>query len=147
VGLAAAFFTHSFEVGEYDPSRELRLGALRLTLAPTQHYIQGYAMRFSANGRNLAYSSDTGPTESIPALLHGVQLALVEATLLQQANDDEPPGHLTGREAGALARQARVQRLLLTHYAASIAQRLLLDAKETFGPDAELAQEGKTYEV
>jgi ribonuclease BN (tRNA processing enzyme) len=138
VGLAADFFGSTFDVSEYDPARAQAVATLRFAFAPIRHFIPGFALRFEANERTLVYSSDTGWSQNIIELAHGANLALIEATLLSQSEDTE--GHLTAAQAGALARQAQVQRLVLTHYWEAQAGALRREAAETFGAEVVMAQ-------
>jgi ribonuclease BN (tRNA processing enzyme) len=96
-----------------------RVGGLRLDFSATVHYVETLAMRVSDGDRTLAYSADTGPGWSFADFADGagagpVHLGLCEATHLA---DGERDGvlHLSARQAGAMARAAGVERLVLTH--------------------------------
>jgi ribonuclease Z len=60
----------------------------------------------------LVYSSDTRPCAAVAALARGASVLVHEATF---ARPDPTQWHSTAREAGEVARQAGVRRLLLTH--------------------------------
>jgi ribonuclease BN (tRNA processing enzyme) len=149
VGLDDTFFTQSFAVAEYDPSRPLELRDVEVRFAATQHFIPGNAMRFrtESTDRELFFSADTGWVSSVLELARGSALALVEASILSETHMESPAGHLSGRQAGELAREAGVQRLVLTHYYQPTAEQLLADARESFGPEVYLAEEGKRFPV
>jgi ribonuclease BN (tRNA processing enzyme) len=111
-----AFWSECFDVTEYDPESDLCCGPLTIAFAPTQHFIECYAMRITANGSSIAYSADTGGIESLVDLFYRADVAIVEATL--KSGDPTPRsmrGHLTPEDAGELARKAEVKRLFLTH--------------------------------
>lgn len=124
----------------------LRIGDQRLTLSVTDHPVETLAVRIDAGERSLAYSADTGPAWSPADIAEGAGLFLCEATITE-AHEDHAP-HLSGRQAGRLARDAGVGKLLLTHLAPGIdpePQRAA--AAQAFGGPVELAQVGRTYVV
>lgn len=144
------FLDRHFDVEEYEPSRSIRVGTIKIEFAPTQHFVPAFAMRLTPWDRDtpaIGYSSDTGPSEVVARLLTGVDLAIVEASLVEYPEDEEFHGHLTGKEAARLARQAGVSRLILTHYAESEGAQLLRQALGGYQGLAAMAGEGDTYEV
>ncbi len=70
-------------------------------------------------GRSIVYSGDSAPSEKIAALAHGATVLIHEATTMEelesQANDW---GHSSARQAAAIAREAEVGELFLTHFSA-----------------------------
>ena len=127
---------------------EITIGGLAFSFSRTDHPVETLAMRVQAgsNGSSLAYSADTGPEWSVGAFGRPVDLFLCEATL-----DDEHAGtapHVSAREAGAMAREADVARLLLTHHWPGMdleGQRHV--AEEAFGGPVEVAAIHERYEV
>ncbi|MDP8993105.1 MAG: MBL fold metallo-hydrolase [Actinomycetota bacterium] len=93
---------------------DVEVGALRVRFSRTDHPPETLAVRVDADGRSLAYSADTGPGWSFEALGTGIDLALCEATYLAD-REGTLGGHLSARQAGAMARDAGVERLVLTH--------------------------------
>jgi ribonuclease BN (tRNA processing enzyme) len=110
------FWSAAFELREYDPLGALTIGDVKFSFASTQHFVPCFAMRVEAGGRALCYSSDTGAIAPLVELARSADLLIAEATLVEQPNGPVASrGHLTPAEAGELARQAGVARLLLTH--------------------------------
>ncbi len=109
------FFQSVFAIHEYDSSTAVELGdGLQARFAGGVHYIPGWALRIDGSS-SLTYTGDTAPSPSVCELAFGSAVLLAEATL------DEPEqgpvrGHLTAAQAAELAREARVGRLLLTHF-------------------------------
>jgi ribonuclease Z len=73
-------------------------------------------------GLALGLVTDTRPTDAIAELVSGVNLLVCEATF---ASDEDQPRaverkHMTFREAAELARQARANQLLLTHFSPAL---------------------------
>lgn len=96
------------------------LGDLHLTAAAALHAVPSAALRFTDGRTSVAFSSDTGPTTTIPQLADRTDLFVCEATYLQ-AGDHELffHGHLTAELAGRTADDAHAQHLVLTHLAAA----------------------------
>jgi ribonuclease BN (tRNA processing enzyme) len=87
------------------------LGDITFRTAPVQHLPTSLAFRVEHAGRAVVYSGDTDWSDSLVDLARGSDLLIVEA-----ANPWKVAGHLTPAEAGRLAAQAGVPRLLLTHF-------------------------------
>lgn len=144
-----------FDVTEYPshPGGEVRIGDLRFTFHPVQHYVLSHAMRLqSPSGQTFVFSSDVGPCVELIEAARGADLLLCESALIDPASDEPDPGrrgHMSAAEAGAAAREAGVRRLLLTHYRADepYATRHREAATRAFGAPVELAQEGRSYTV
>ncbi len=125
------------------------LGGMEMTFARTDHYVETYAVRLDerGSGRSLAYSADTGPAWSLSSLGTGIHTALCEATY---PTDEAAEGilHLSARRAGEMAREAGVQRLILTHLLpGSDAEVHRAAAAEAFGAPVEVAEINASYEL
>ena len=111
------------------------------------HPVPAYGMRVSAFGRTLAYSGDTGMTPVLTELARDADLFLCEASF--RSCDENPPSlHLTGHDAGELATQAGVRRLVVTHVPPwHDAQTMLSEATKAYDGPTELATMGAVYVV
>jgi ribonuclease Z len=101
--------------------------------SPVRHYVPtiGLRVEVKANGFIFAYSSDTIPCPETVRLAHKADLLIHEAT------GNEPLGHSSAAQAGAIAKEAKVGRLGLIHYPVwgSRTDHLLPEAEATFpGP-------------
>jgi ribonuclease Z len=82
-------------------------------------------------GQRFAFVMDTRLCDAVFALAEGVDLLVIEATFLEEdAALADRYGHLTARQAGAVAARCGVRRLVLTHFS----QRYLDAAR--FGAEA-----------
>jgi ribonuclease BN (tRNA processing enzyme) len=153
-GIAAAFVPESpydflsevFDVGTYDAALALRVGEMRVRFAPTTHYISTFAVRCEAGGRSVTYSADTAPSQSVVRLAHECDLFLCEATLRSGDADSAPRGHSSAREAGEMAQEAGVAKLLLTHYPAEFsAAHLRAEASGVFAGEIAIADDGERF--
>ena len=111
------FFDDALDVREYDPESELTIGDLEIGFIPGRHYVPAWGCRLrDAAGRRIVVSGDTGPNDALAEAARDADLFIVEATLLNSAEDDPIRGHLTIDEAIGVGRTARVGRTVLVHH-------------------------------
>lgn len=85
----------------------------RLLTLPLVHMVFCIGYRIETKGgKVVVYSGDTGYCENIVKLARGADLLILESALPQ---NHKLGGHLTPREAGGIAREAGVKRLVLNH--------------------------------
>lgn len=132
-----------------DPQEKLELAGLVFSFLPVPHPILTYAVKAEGRGKKLVYTGDTGWHEPLVDFARAADLLLCEATFPE--NHPPSPGHLTGRQAGELAKQAGVRRLLLTHlWPTADWGRVLEEALAVAGGvilAVELAGEGSRYQI
>jgi ribonuclease Z len=98
-------------------------------------------------GLSLAYVTDTRPTPTLPQFLKGADLLVCEGTY--GSDEDLPKAvrnrHMTFREAAALARDANVERLWITHFSPALEDpgSFAANATDVF-PQAKIGQDGLT---
>ena len=139
--------------GRFDPDRAKTLGipvALWRSLQagqPTGGFTPDQVLGPARRGLRLLYATDTEPTAELAEQARGVDLLCMDATY---ADDADAPkarlyGHATCAEAGALAAEAGVRRLWLTHYSAAVTdpEAGLAAAQRQF-PAAEAGFDGRT---
>ena len=136
------FLNDVFTLHEYDPAATLRLGAATLRFAHTAHYIPAFAMRWERDDASVVYSADTAPDPRVVALARGAGVFVCEATLLHGQTETGMRGHSSAADAALMAREAGVQRLVLTHYSESSTAADLDDpAREIFRGDVAVADD------
>jgi ribonuclease Z len=121
---------------------------LVVTAAPNVHGpMPNLAVRADAGGRSVVYSSDTRPCPAVAALARDATVLVHEATF---AAPDPTQWHSTAREAGEVARQAAVRRLVLAHigyeHHGAVAAHVA-DARASFGGPVSVAAELRWYRV
>ena len=138
-------FLSVFEASQYDPDALLTIGELQFQFHPTVHYVPCWAMRIS-NGEDgdLFYTADTGPAAHLAAAAIGSYLILAEGTEWETSQEPyEARGHMTPAEAGALARDAAANVLVLTHlWLENDPFRAVREASRVFGAAVDLASPG-----
>jgi ribonuclease BN (tRNA processing enzyme) len=109
-------FERTFELSEYQPDTPFEAGPLTVTPIRVPHYtLQTYAFRVEGDGRALAYSGDSAPSEELVKAARDADLFVCEATLLRGELDGEPRGHLSLDEAVRAFEDSGAKRLLVTH--------------------------------
>ncbi len=142
------FFGLVFDLNEYDPEHELRLGDLTVRFAPTVHFIPCWAMRVhpDEDQGDLFYTADTGPAADLGACADGARIVLAEATTpMPPTGEHARRGHITIDEAIDIANAAGASSLVLTHmFEENNPDASLARARSRFKGEVVLAQPGTT---
>lgn len=153
--LAAAYegiddggMTREFEFRDLVSEEPVRLGPFLVTPMRVNHPVEAFGFRVETGGAVLAYSGDTDTCDALGPLLHGADLALVDAAFVE-GRDVTRGIHLTGRRAAEAALAAGgVRRLMLTHIPPwndpEVCRR---QAAEVWPGEVELAEPDATYEI
>jgi ribonuclease BN (tRNA processing enzyme) len=130
-----------------DLSSAAAVGPLRLRAERVAHPIEGYAVRFEAEGVALTYSGDTGPCSALNELSREVDVLLAEASFVH-GSDNARDLHMTGRQAGEAARDAGARRLVITHIPPWHDPRTAqAEASEVFDGTIDVATAGMVVQV
>ncbi|MDR1606545.1 MAG: MBL fold metallo-hydrolase [Streptococcaceae bacterium] len=99
----------------YDVTGVQKIGPFDVTFQRTVHPVICYAMRITERktGQTLVFTGDTGWFEGLGDFAQGADMFLADVYFF--ADKSQMPNHLSSVEAGRIARQAAVKRLLLTH--------------------------------
>jgi ribonuclease BN (tRNA processing enzyme) len=105
-------FTEAFDLREFADDSKFAAAGFEVEPKRVEHYgVRAYGFRVGSDGKVLAYSGDSAPTDELAELARGADLFLVEATLSSGDLDGTPRGHLSAEEALAAADGP----VLLTH--------------------------------
>jgi ribonuclease BN (tRNA processing enzyme) len=123
-----------------------RIGPFTVHAQRVNHPVEAYGLRVEADGHALAYSGDTGETPVLADLARGCDVALFEASCVDER--PAPDVHLTSRQAATYAAEADVPLLILTHLVAwNDPEKTLAQAREAFSGDLMLASSGLVVDV
>jgi len=87
---------------------------LTISSIHTRHTPQSLAYRIEEpGGKSVVFSGDTDFCEELIEISHGADLLVMECAAPE---GQKVPGHMTPGEAGIVAREAGVKRLVLTHF-------------------------------
>lgn len=129
----------------YNPEQEFKLGPFTITFMKTKHPVICYAMRITNGEKTIVYTADSSYLEEFIDFSHDADLLICECNLYS-GKDGSVSGHMTSTEAGKIAKEAHVKKLLLTHLPHyGDHQDLVSQAKEMYDGPVELAKEGWTF--
>lgn len=134
-----------FEYIPYSEEYKLYFDNLKLSFVRNPHPVTTYSTKVDNGESSLVYSSDTGYNgNSLEKFAKDANILICESTFLSNQKG-EIDNHLSALEAAQIAKNANVDKLLLTHFWPSIdKEEYVKEAKEVFS-NTEAAQEGITY--
>ncbi|HHY36572.1 MAG TPA: MBL fold metallo-hydrolase [Firmicutes bacterium] len=123
----------------------LEIGNFSVSFLRTVHPLPTLAVGLAGGGRQFAYSADTEYFDELVPFIAGANLFLCEANYRHWEVEAGRGNHLSAHQAATLAREAGVEKLLLTHLnPEGDEEGLLAEAREVC-PQADLAREGGIY--
>jgi ribonuclease BN (tRNA processing enzyme) len=130
---------------ELAPSMVLTIGSVQARFVATDHGPPTLAVALESDGATLAYSADSGPGWSVEELGSGLGTFLCEATYTRESEGSLQ--HLSGAQAGTIARSAGVARLILTHRWPTVsADAVRREAETAWGRPVEQATMGAVFD-
>ena len=110
-------FCNYYSINE---DKELKIGDLKLNFMKTEHSkeVDTYAIKITESEQVLTYTADMSylAKDKIINFAKNSNILLCEASLLQDYGFPEINSHLTAKQAGIIAKQANVDKLVLTHF-------------------------------
>lgn len=108
----------TFDFRPWQPWVPQEIEGVTVTAIPVLHpAAESHGLRVACNdtGRVLAFTGDSGMTPSLLDVARGADLFLCEAAWGPSSEGKAPGMHLSGEEAGRIAREAGVATLVLVH--------------------------------
>lgn len=107
----------------YDDQTELEKGKLKINFQKNPHPVTTYSIKIASADQKIVYSADTGFAQNtIEEFAKDADLLICETTFLRNQKGAED-NHLTTIEAGTIAKNAGVKKLLITHFWPEIPKR------------------------
>ncbi len=122
-----------YEVKPYP--EEMEIAGLRITTCPTRHPVPCRAIRLEAEGKALVYTGDSNTCENLAAFAKNADVLLCDAAFLDSEWKETLP-HLSALKAAQMAKEAGVQRLLLTHLPTTHDKKTMEDEARACFPGA-----------
>ncbi len=114
-------------------------GDFTLETRPMDHTDHSIGFRINSGGKSFVYTGDTDVCQDLVDLAKGADLLLCECAL---PDNEKVTGHLTPSEAGDMATQAQVNRLVLTHFYPECDQvDITAQCRQTWSGPLDLAQD------
>ncbi|WKD57118.1 ribonuclease Z [Corynebacterium capitovis DSM 44611] len=118
---------------------------------PVEHpAVESHALRVTSqtNGAVVAFSGDSGMTPTLVDAARDADIFLCEAAWGPAAENPAPGMHLSGVEAGRIAREAGVKKLVLVHIQPWCDKEATREAaREEFSGDIVIGQAGDTFDL
>lgn len=123
------------------------VAAVKFTPFRTLHPAESFGVRIHDDGKLAVYTSDTAVFPELTDACRDADVLICEATYVDRIQTD-PGVHMWAREAGHLAKEAGVKRLVLTHIWPTIdPEESVREASEEFDGPVEAAVEGAIYDI
>jgi len=124
------------------------LGSISVSFTEVNHSVPAIGSRWEANNRSLFYTGDTGPEGEWRELASGVNVLLAEASYQDSTRDPDYSMHMSATEAGSVARELGVDRLVLTHIPPYLdVSRSVYEAEQTFDRPVTFATPGTSFDI
>lgn len=123
------------EYHEISESTKVNIGNMEITFCKTDHPVETYAIKVTSRGKSIVYTSDTSfsAKERLVEFAKGVDLLICESSLLEKYGFPKINSHLTARQAGIIAKEAKVKELMLTHFwPEELTKKYAKEAKKQF---------------
>ncbi len=124
-----------------------QIGPFTIETTETNHPVYCLAIKLEAKGKKVVFTADTGWKKSLIPFSQHADLLVSEANLYQEY-EGKIPGHMSGRQAGALAEKAAAKQLILTHLPHfGDVQNILKEAEQTYTNQATIAVVGQSITI
>lgn len=120
------------------------IGNFWVSFCKTAHPIDTYAVKIKKGKKTIVYTADTSfaCADRLIEFAKGADILICESSLLESYHSNAESVHLTAKQAGLIAKNANVKRLLLTHlWPEELPDNYLNEARDVF-LNAYIAQEG-----
>lgn len=125
----------------------VQIGPWEVSFCETVHPVYCLALKFTSNGKSAVFTADTAWKDELVDFAAGADFIAAESNLYEKYVGIIQ-GHMSGAQAGKLAEEAGVKKIVLTHLPQyGNVQEILESAKENFSGDVEFAEIGKTYRI
>lgn len=132
-------------LSSYDENTESIVNNVNISFLRSFHFPTTYSMKIEKDGITIIYTADTGDkiTDRMIAFSENADLLICDSTYLRKHN--AKLHHLKAYQAAQIAKEAKVKKLLLTHFLPEENKiNYLNEAREIF-ETADVAREGDIF--
>lgn len=127
----------------YDGNLKLKHSEMDISFIQNPHQLKTYSTKIKIEDYTIVYSADTGYNHNtLTKFSKDADLLICESTFIKgqtRASDN----HLYAHEAGKIAKEANVKKLLLTHFWPELDKQMYVDEAKEYFENTEAAEEGK----
>lgn len=136
-----------FEFIPYNERTKLDIDGLQISFSKNPHPINTYSTKIVDKNKTFVYSGDTGYNgNSLVRLAQDADILLCEATFLR-GQTRLKDNHLYAYEAAKIAKDAKVRKLVLTHFFPEIEKSAYVKEAKSIFENTEAAEEGKVLKL
>jgi ribonuclease BN (tRNA processing enzyme) len=148
IGDSADSFVSHLPVHVAAAGERHELGPFDVELFAAYHPIETLASRIVVDGRIIAYSADSGFTPDLVTCALDADLFICDSTWVSRDAPFPEGVHMTGTEAGTLAADASVERLMITHvFPQREPEQVAADAETVYDGIVWVARDREEYEL
>lgn len=148
IGDSADSFVAHLPVHVAAAGDRLQLGPFEVALYTAYHPIETLASRIVVDGRIIAYSGDSAFTPDLVTCALDADLFICDSTWVSRDAPFPEGVHMTGTEAGTLAGDAGVERLMITHvFPQREPEQVAADAETVYDGIVWVARDREEYEL
>lgn len=130
-----------------DPNSKINFGDLSITFQWMNHVSSCLGMRLEEKGKVFSYSADTEWGDGVLQISQNADVFLCECSLFNKQKG-QIKGHLSAGEAGKIAANSNIKKLVLTHLPQyGDINELVREAKEEFSGEVIKAKTGLVLEL
>ncbi|WP_100333913.1 MBL fold metallo-hydrolase [Bacillus alkalisoli] len=131
---------------DYNPNEILHIGPFSIEFLKTAHPVVCYAMKIKTGDATVVYTADSSYLDSFIPFTKDADLFICECNFYA-AQDGKGAGHMNSHDAAKIAKEANVQKLLLTHLPHfGEHEQLVTEAKTLYDGEVSLAHAGLVWE-
>ena len=127
--------------GDLPPGSVLNLKSISQELGVSSTPLRDSLIRLEAEGKALVYTGDSNTCENLAAFAKNADVLLCDAAFLDSEWKETLP-HLSALKAAQMAKEAGVQRLLLTHLPTTHDKKTMEDEARACFPGAKAVSPG-----
>ncbi|GGF38348.1 hypothetical protein GCM10007298_37570 [Williamsia phyllosphaerae] len=141
--------TDTFDVRTWVDGEAVEIGGMTVLPRRVLHPPETYGLRITGPaGEVLAFSGDSAVCDTLVTLAADADVFLCEASWTHAPSERPPELHLSGTEAGDIARRAGVKSLLLTHIPPwTSTEDVLAEARAAYSGPVSVARPGLVVDV
>lgn len=139
--------TGVYDVNFITDGLSIEVGKFLITFAAMQHTVESYAVAIGNNTSRVIYSGDTVLNDGLIQFSNNADVLICESTFAIASRLTAMTPHMTAAQAGYVAREAKVSRLLLTHFWFEESPEKCVEEARKFFDNVSAVEEFHSYNI